>query len=148
MIELICTRQTVLLLISFGLINLFEYRRKISTFLRRSLSERDWSLFVLSNTPFCFPLVFTLSNTPFYFHLYLHFCSGSFICHWFARFLPSCFFVSRMPTDSVSRKWQMPTRNGKCLHGHLPHYQNSQKFHFAALKRVILEMNNIHSRAD
>ena len=69
MIELICTRQTVLLLISFGLINLFDYRRKISTFLRRSLSERDWSLFALSNTPFYFPLVFTFLFWFFYLSL-------------------------------------------------------------------------------
>ena len=61
---------------------------------------------------------------------------------------PKLLFVSRMPTDSEQlmanayTKWQMHTRTPATPP------KKARNSTLAALKRVILEMNNIHPRAD
>ena len=128
-IKLDLHKTNVLVSISFRLLDLFDYRRGKYQLLRRSMSnEIDLSLHWVTHL-FYFPLVFTMSNTPLCFPLVLTFLFCFFVCHWFARFLPS-YFLYPACRLIVSRNWQMPTQNGQCLHGHLPHCQNCQKFHF------------------
>ena len=115
-------KTNVLVSISFGLLDLFDYRREKYQLLRRSMSnEIDFSLHWVTH------LFFTCIYIPV-----LVLCL-SLICEISPKLFlyPACRLIV----------WE---GNGKCLHRHLSHCQNSRKFHFAALERVIEEMNNIH----
>ena len=147
MIELICMRQTVLFLISFEwLICLITYG-KYRPFLRRSLSERDlsplhWVTHLFYSTCIYNEWHTFMFSTCIYISVLIP-CL-SLIC----EISPKLLFISRMPTDSEQEmanaytKWPMPTRTPATLP------KTARNSTFAALKRVILEMNNIHPRAD
>ena len=71
-------------------------KRKVPTFWGEVwVKEIDLSLHWV--THLFYPLVFT-------------FLFWFFVCHLIGEISPKLFFVSRMPTDSVRRKWQMPTQ--------------------------------------
>ena len=140
-IKLDLHKTNVLVSISFRLLDLFDYRRGKYQLLRRSMSnEIDLSLHWVTHL-FYFPLVFTMSNTPLFFPLVFTFLFCFFCLSLICEISPKLLFVSCMPTDSEQ---EMANAYTDTCHA----TKTARNSTFAALKRVILEMNNIHPRAD